>query len=115
MNAELTPQLLERLSSRFAALGDSTRLRLLHALQRGERRVGDLAKELDMGQPSISKHLMHLRHVGLVLARRQGTEAYYAIRDDSIFALCDLVCTSVRRQVAEDAALLAAPPRRRTR
>ena len=115
MNTAFTPELLDRLAGRFAALADPVRLRLLMQLQRGERRVGDLAKAVDLNQPSVSKHLALLRHVGLIQVRRQGVEAYYSIRDTTLFELCDLVCTSVRQHVADEAASIALPSRSRRR
>jgi DNA-binding transcriptional ArsR family regulator len=115
MKDEPTPELLERLAGRFAALADPTRLRLLHLLQAGEQRVGDLAEAVELGQPTVSKHLALLRQVGLVQVRRQGVEAFYAIRDQTLFELCDLVCASVRQQVAEEVAGLAISSRSRRR
>lgn len=110
---EMTPELLARVAARFAAMSDPTRLRLLVLLKHGESRVGDLAEAVHLSQPSTSKHLAILRQAGLVQVRRQGVEAFYAIRDETLFDLCDLVCTSVRQQAVEDVAGLALPTRRR--
>ena len=101
---KMTPELLDRLARRFAALADANRLRLIQHLKDGECRVGDLAEALDLPQPTVSRHLAMLREVGLVGCRRQGTQAFYAVRDRSLFALCELVCGAVakdaRRQLA---------------
>jgi len=115
MKEKLSPELLNRLAGRFAAMADPVRLRLLMQLQQGESRVGDLAKAVDLNQPSVSKHLIILRHAGLIQVRRQGVEAHYSIRDTTLFELCDLVCSSVRQQVAEEAASIALPSRSRHR
>ena len=68
--------------------------------------VEDLADELGVGQASVSKHLNVLRQVGILSVRREGTQSFYAVRDESIFELCKLVCDGVVRHVqAEHAAL----------
>jgi DNA-binding transcriptional ArsR family regulator len=61
----------------FRVLGDPTRLRLIHALEQGERSVGELAAMTDQRQPRVSTHLACLRHCGFVESRRQGKEVLY--------------------------------------
>ncbi len=64
----------------FRALGDGTRLRLMLLLrQRGCLCVCELVHALDAGQPRISRHLGHLRDLGLVCDERRGQWVYYAI------------------------------------
>jgi ArsR family transcriptional regulator len=43
---------------------------------------------------------------GLVRRAKDGNRAYYSIADDSLFELCELVCGSLRRQVAQLDSLL---------
>jgi ArsR family transcriptional regulator len=38
---------------------------------------------------------------GIVGRRKQGNFAYYSIADDGVFALCEQVCGSLERQLAE--------------
>jgi hypothetical protein len=40
--------------------------------------------------------------------RREGTRVLYSIADESIFALCEQVCGSLQRQLAELNALVEA-------
>jgi DNA-binding transcriptional ArsR family regulator len=94
---EFTPELIESIAKRFRALGDPTRIRILHALMEGPSAVGVLAERLAIGQASMSKHLSLLRDDGLLVARRQGTQVVYAIEDPSLTKLCRLVCDGVRR------------------
>jgi ArsR family transcriptional regulator len=43
---------------------------------------------------------------GLVRRVKDGNRAYFSIADESLFELCEQVCGSLRRQVAQlDAAL----------
>jgi DNA-binding transcriptional ArsR family regulator len=48
-------------------------------LQRGERPVTDLARDLGMTQPQASKHLRVLREVGLVRVRGAGKQRLYGL------------------------------------
>lgn len=72
------------LAETFQALGDSSRIQIVWALSKNEQCVGDLAKILDMSQPSISHHLRTLRNLRLVRVRKNGRQAYYALDDEHI-------------------------------
>jgi ArsR family transcriptional regulator len=63
----------------FRALADDTRLRILNLLLQGEVCVCDLVAALRSPQPTISRHLMYLRKVGLVTARKDGVWNYYQL------------------------------------
>lgn len=88
----MTPEAIEQVAERFRVLGEPMRLRLLHALRRGERSVGDLVQRTGATQANVSRHLALLHGAGLVGRRREGTTVYYTLADPSIFQLCDLVC-----------------------
>ena len=63
----------------FKALGDETRLRILNLLCRRELCVCQIVETLGLGQSKVSRHLAHLRHVGLLNDRRQGLWIYYSL------------------------------------
>ncbi len=86
---------------RLRALADESRIRLLLRLKRGPASVGELARELGVAQPSVSKHLSVLKQAGLLDCERRGTAVIYSIRDQSIFELCSIVCDGVARFVRE--------------
>ena len=66
----------------FAALGDRTRLRILHALQDGEELcVCDVAHVLGMSVSAASHHLRKLRDLKILKYRTDGKMAYYSFRD----------------------------------
>lgn len=48
-------------------------------LRSGEWPVAELADELEMPQPGVSKHLRVLREVGLVQDRKAGKQRLYAL------------------------------------
>jgi DNA-binding transcriptional ArsR family regulator len=63
----------------FDALGDPQRRTILRLLSDGERSVGDLAGELPISRPAVSRHLRLLREAGLVKERAVGTRRLYAL------------------------------------
>jgi ArsR family transcriptional regulator len=68
----------------FGLLADRTRLRLLAVLAQaaaGERGVcvGDLVEALDLPQPTVSRHLGHLRRAGWLRASRREPWVHYAL------------------------------------
>jgi ArsR family transcriptional regulator len=62
----------------FTVLGDSTRTRIICALDQSELCVCDLAVLLDMTKSAISHQLASLRQANLVKSRRAGR--WYSIR-----------------------------------
>jgi DNA-binding transcriptional ArsR family regulator len=59
----------------FAALADPTRRQVVDLLRSGERRAGDLADELGMSPPAMSRHLRILRTSGLIEESHDGQDA----------------------------------------
>ena len=98
---ELTDETLEEVAGRFKVLAEPTRLRILRALQPGERTVGELVEALDTSQANVSKHLGILRRHRMVARRKEGPKRVYRVADESIFRLCDLVCGRLEEEVRE--------------
>lgn len=101
MDSRVSPELLVHVVERLAALADPTRIRLLLRLREGSANVNRLAGDLEINQASASKHLNVLRRAGLIVARREGTQAIYSVHDASIFDMCRLVCDGVKRHLHE--------------
>jgi DNA-binding transcriptional ArsR family regulator len=71
-------------SDAFNAIAEPRRRDILDYLALRERSVGDIGVALDMAQPSVSKHLRVLRHVGLVNVRRHGRQILYHTNVEAI-------------------------------
>jgi DNA-binding transcriptional ArsR family regulator len=99
-------QVVELIAARFRVLAEPMRIRLLDRLRGGEATVQDLTEALGASQQNVSKHLGVLLAAGVVSRSKQGTSARYAIADESVVVMCDHVCGSLRRQIAELDALL---------
>ena len=73
--------------SLLKSLADSTRLRLVAILSRGEFTVQELTEILAMGQSRVSRHLKLLLDENILNVRRQGTWSYYRVsRENPLFS-----------------------------
>jgi DNA-binding transcriptional ArsR family regulator len=95
----LSPEALQQVAGYFQALSEPTRLQILNLLRSGDRNVGELAQLCGYTAANISRHLNFLARHGLVVRESRGTSVYYRIADESVYALCDLVCGSIARQL----------------
>jgi ArsR family transcriptional regulator len=68
----------------FKVMGDTTRLRILIALEKNEFCVSDLSCMLNMTQSAISHQLKALKNAKLIKSRRDGRIIYYSLDDDHI-------------------------------
>ncbi len=71
----------------FEALGDANRRAILQLLGGQERSVGELAAELPISRPAVSRHLRLLKDAGLVVEEPQGTRRIYRLHDQGIEAV----------------------------
>ena len=88
---ELTDRSAAVIAERFGALAEPMRLRLLNALRRGEKSVGELADDSGASQANTSKHLQLLLQQGFVEKRKEATTTWYRVADPAVFELCSLI------------------------
>ena len=82
--------LFNKLAEFFKILGDTTRAKILFALDQNEMCVCDIANVLGMSKSSISHQLGTIRRMNIVKCRKQGKEVYYTIDDDHVQKLFEL-------------------------
>jgi DNA-binding transcriptional ArsR family regulator len=63
----------------FVAFSDTSRVRLLSVLARGERHVGALAEAVGLTESAVSHHLRALRQLRLVETRKSGRRVFYSL------------------------------------
>jgi len=80
----LPEEMIYDIADFFKIFGDSTRLKILFALQNGEICVGDLSEALALSQSSISHQLRTLRQNNVVKFRKVGKVVYYSLDDDHV-------------------------------
>ena len=76
--------LFNKIAEFFKILGDTTRTKILFALDTNEMCVCDIANVLNMSKSSISHQLSTLREMGIVRARKEGKEVYYMLDDNHV-------------------------------
>ena len=73
----------------FNAIAEPRRRHILEFIASEERSVSAIAEALELGQPSVSKHLQVLRDVGLVSVRREGRQALYRTNAETLRTIHD--------------------------
>jgi DNA-binding transcriptional ArsR family regulator len=74
----------------FEALGDPNRRAIVELLAsggEGGRSVGELAKQLPISRPAVSRHLRLLKQAGLVVEEPRGTRRIYRLHDVGLEAV----------------------------
>ena len=76
-------------SDPFNAIAEPRRRHILEFLAGDERSVSDIVDALEMGQPSVSKHLQVLKDVGLVTVRRDGRRTLVSLNPETLRTMHD--------------------------
>ena len=73
-----------KLSEFFKVFADSTRLKILEILLKGETNVNNISILINVSQSAVSHQLKNLRASNLVKTRKEGQTIYYSIADNHI-------------------------------
>jgi DNA-binding transcriptional ArsR family regulator len=71
----------------FNALGDPNRRAIVELLRDGDRSVRELADELPISRPAVSRHLKLLKDAGLVVDHAEGTRRLYRLHEEGVEAV----------------------------
>ncbi|NUR99040.1 MAG: helix-turn-helix transcriptional regulator [Kribbellaceae bacterium] len=88
----------------FKTLGHPARIRVLELLSEREMAVSELLPELALEASNLSQQLAVLRRAGLVTARREGSQVYYALISPEVaelLAVARVILTSVLSEQVE--------------
>ncbi len=80
----LNNDLFYNMADFYKILGDTTRMKILYALDQCEMCVCDIANLLSMSKSSISHQLSTLRRSGIIRCRKEGKEVYYMLDDNHV-------------------------------
>lgn len=84
----------EEIADRLRVLADPTRVQLLALLidaPGSERSVTDLARELQLTQPTVSHHLARMAEQGLVARSQRGRVAWYSVTPSRLGDVMDTI------------------------
>lgn len=68
----------------YKIFGDTTRVKILYALDKSELCVCDISSLLEMTISAVSHQLKILRDSNLVVTRREGKVIYYSLADEHV-------------------------------
>lgn len=74
---------MEKIAVYFKALSETTRLKIVIILLKGEQCVCKIIDEMQLSQPAVSHHMKILKQAGLVKARREGKWIHYSLNKDA--------------------------------
>jgi len=73
----------------YKIFGDTTRVKILYALDKSELCVCDISALLGMSVSAVSHQLRTLRDSNLVRTKRQGKVVYYSLSDDHVKSILE--------------------------
>ncbi len=73
------------------ALAHPLRLAILCALREGEKNVQELEGLTGTSQSNVSQHLATMRDKEILIARRDGNQVFYGVRDARMFQLIGIL------------------------
>jgi ArsR family transcriptional regulator, nickel/cobalt-responsive transcriptional repressor len=79
-------------------VGTPSRYRIVEALFKGPKTVGELVKAVRQSQPAVSQHLKILKGAGLVVDERRGKEVLYALDAGYILGLLKSLSVEVHNK-----------------
>lgn len=82
-------------------MGNAARLRIVHTLREGPKRVSDIVEATELAQAKVSQHLAVLRAYGIVATRREGKDVIYRIANPKLTRVCDLMREVLAEQASE--------------
>ena len=94
----------ERIDDVFAALADPHRRRVVEVLRAGPRPAGEIAREVGLAPPAMSRHLRTLRRSGLIAESHPDFDArvrVYALRTGAMDGLKDWLEETERMWAAQ--------------
>jgi DNA-binding transcriptional ArsR family regulator len=93
--------LCDKINKFGKGIGNEHRYRMLQALIKGPRTVGELVDIIKLSQPAISQHLKTLKESELVTDERRGQEVYYSLNTEHTLSLLAALVRDMERSRKE--------------
>ncbi len=81
----------EKRAEIIKAMANAARLVIVEELSRNEKTVGALTELVDLDISTVSRHLLILRHAGIVSCRKNGNQVLYRLRTPCVLNFFDCV------------------------
>ena len=83
-------EIMEYIADLFKGFADTTRVRILYELSRGELCVTDIAQGVELSQSAVSHRLRLLKQMQLIKFRREGKNILYSLADDHVKTILEM-------------------------
>lgn len=90
------------------AMGNATRLEIVHLLRDGAMKVGEIVEACGYEQTTVSRHLGILRNAGILSVVGNGRDVIYQVANPKIIEVCDLVRQVLLEQSLQQSKILEA-------
>lgn len=74
----------------FKALAHPLRISILDALREGELTVNEISQKFGVEPANASQQLAVLRNKNILTARKEGSNVFYSVTDQTVFKLLDV-------------------------
>jgi ArsR family transcriptional regulator len=90
----------------FQVLAHPTRIHIIECLREGESSVGSIIEKVGVEPANLSQHLGVLRSKQLVIARKDGNQVFYSLRDPLLTDVLDAMRKYFQAHLEESLAIL---------
>jgi ArsR family transcriptional regulator len=90
----------------FQVLAHPTRIHIVERLRDSELCVSDLLVHIPVEPANLSQHLAQLRTKQLVVARKEGNQVFYRLRDPMLSEVLDIMKRYFQAHLEESLAML---------
>jgi DNA-binding transcriptional ArsR family regulator len=101
---------IELIAARFRAMGEASRLKLILAVEHGEKNVSQLVAVTGLSQSNASRHLQILTDGGILARRKERMNVVYTIGDPTICGLYKQVFGTLQKRLSRQASTIGHQP-----
>ena len=94
-------EVLQSVAAYFGLLAEPSRLKVMHTICERERSVGEIVADTGLTQSNVSRQLRHLHARGVLARRKDGSQVFYRVADDTLIELCRAACLRIASQIEE--------------
>jgi ArsR family transcriptional regulator len=84
----------------------STRLKILECLRRGEKSIHEIVHAIHGEQSNISRHISLMQKNHLVTTRKDGVKVMVKVKDPKVFEILDSIGLLLKKQIIETGKLV---------
>ena len=90
----------------FQSLAHPTRIAIVEQLREGELSAGEIIERLGLEQSNASQHFAVLRAKNIVVARKEGNQVFYSVRDPLLIEVLDIMRRYFQAHIEESLSML---------